>query len=48
MPNIFDYYYQCWVFWMQMLYDIKAIENNANVQRERVDRLEEIIYGGYV
>jgi len=35
-------------YWMQTLFDLRSLETNQNIQRERIDRLEEIIYGGYV
>jgi hypothetical protein len=44
--------YEFWKSWyeftMELFWEVKALRNLRNIDRDRIDRLEKIIYGGYI
>jgi hypothetical protein len=45
--TIIDFYYACWKYWMEVLYEVKSLRNDADFQKKRIDRMEEVIYSPY-
>lgn len=43
-----DFYYAWYKYWMEMVFEVRALRNLRNIDREKIDRLEEIVYGGYM
>ncbi len=45
---MFDFYYAWYKYWSELLFEVQALRNLHNINRDKIERLEEIVYGGYV
>jgi len=45
---MFDFYYMWYQYWMEIIFDIASVQKDLNIQKERVDKLEKIIYECYI
>jgi hypothetical protein len=43
--NPFELYYQWWKWWMETLFEVKALRECRNIDVSRIDRIEKALIG---